>query len=144
MKHFSKLLGAITFILAAVLTGCSTKTTPAPLPTGNFTGQFIKIHLTPSTGKFDTVKANLNLTLNAATGFTVTGDTSTVHAGSYGAYAVSGSVIEFVDKTATTANLAKNNKIHLNGDLQYAYDGTNLQMFSSNDTLGYNYIFKVQ
>jgi len=130
-------------LFAVIMAGCSktgTDNNAIPLPTGSFTGQFLRIHKAIDDVKYDTVKATLQLSLSSATGFKITGDT-TLHAGSFGAYAVDGLYIQFVDQTASTKLTPA--KYHLQGIYDYAYDGTNLTIFASYaDTLSFQYRFK--
>jgi hypothetical protein len=137
---------ASLFLLGIIATGCLKTNQPTVvLPTGTFTGPFTIVHLSTKTGKLDTAKANLILTLSVATGFTVTGDTSKVHAGSHGTYDADGTYMAFSDKTlpaTATVNTPVPVKRHLNGIFQYKYDGTNLQIYGSNDTLAFSYVLK--
>ncbi len=141
MKH--KLLYILPFVIA--LGSCVKKSTPTPVltPTGTFTGTFTRLHQNPKTSKIDTLKANLQLALTSNNNFVITGDTSTVHAGSYGTYGFSSiysNLIQFIDKTAPTTGISV--KSHLNGVYQYYYDGSVFQLSASNDTLAYLYNLK--
>ena len=117
---------------------------PAPnVPEGTFAGRFSLYHLHSKTGVVDTLTANLILNMETATGYKVTGDTSTLHAGSYGSYLLNSTYtgIEFIDKTyPATGTPAKN---HLNGIYEYVYNGTTLQFEATDpaDTLIYFYNF---
>jgi len=117
---------------------------PNNTPEGTFTGKFQFSHLHSKTGVVDTLSANLILTMELKTGFAVTGDTSTLHAGSYGSYAVNSSYteIQFNDKTFPASGVPV--KDHLNGIYNYVYDGTNLQIsaYGAFDTLAYIYTMK--
>jgi len=141
----SKLLYSL-FSIAILASGClGSKNTPTPnnYPSGTFTGQFRLIHTNSSTGKHDTSSANIQLTLSTATGYKVTGDTLTLHAGSYGAYAINTNYISFQDITMPKIGTPK--KTHLNGAYQYYYDGSSVfQMIpaSSSDTLALQYDLK--
>jgi hypothetical protein len=108
---------------------------------GAYAGQFLRIHTHPATGAMDTVKANIDLSMETATGFKVTGDTSTVHAGSYGSYLVipTASEVEFFDKTFPLTGFPL--KTHLSGTYGYTFDGITLQItgFGAQDTLEYYY-----
>jgi hypothetical protein len=81
--------------------------------------------------------------METATGFKVTGDTTTIHAGSYGNYVVTTgtSQIQFEDKTWPLTGTPA--KIHLDGIYSYTYDGATLQMaaYDPADTLEYYYKF---
>jgi len=137
-------------LLLLFATGCfksNTNPNPVVLPSGTFSGPFVVIHLNSLTGKQDTSTANVILTMSLTTGYSVTGDTSTLQAGSKGSYVADGQYISFTDQTlpaGTTVvkppNVKKN---HLNGLYQYVYDGTNFQFYSTSaDTIGYTYVLK--
>ena len=140
--YYSVLLFSILFFCGC---GLDHTVTPTPLlPSGTFTGKFTYLHIHSNTGIIDTFTANLALSLDPTTGYKITGDTTTVHAGSYGSYVFSSdySQIGFLDKTyvATAVQL----KFHLNGAYQYTYDGSTLNMTQSSalDTAVYSYSFK--
>ncbi len=134
------------FLLLVIVfaSGClgEKATTPIPVPSGYFSGQFRKIHKSATTGKIDTLSCNLLLYLNTATGFSVGGDTSTVHAGSYGGYAITSSYIQFND--VTYSKTSTSTKTHLEGIYEYYYDGSTFQMLGTpvSDTLAYQYDLK--
>jgi hypothetical protein len=142
-KNFYILLCTLTVFVC----GCSINksNSPAPVtPSGTFAGQFMFLHLHSFTAKVDTFKANLQLVMQPTTGFKITGDTSTVHAGSYGSYVFGSDYteIDFIDKTyPATGTPVKN---HLSGVYQYTYDGSTLQMvaYGPLDTLAYIYNMK--
>ncbi len=141
-RRLSYLLPLLLLIVLAV--GCAKSpdsTDTIVLPVGTFTGQFTRIHLNPYTRKLDTIYANLTLTMAAATGYAITGDT-TKHAGSHGSYVVDGVNIAFSDQTlpTSTTSTAPPTKIHLNGVYSYVYTTTSMQITFSNDTLIYTYI----
>ena len=132
-------------VIVVFASGCfgNKNSAPAPaIPSGNFTGQFRRVHTSPRNGAMDTLKANLMLSLNVTTGFAVTGDTATVHAGSHGSYAIGSSYIEFSDVTFPPTGTPT--KIHLSGVYQYYYDGTVFQMVANSylDTISYQYDMK--
>ena len=138
-----KLLYALPFLM--LLAGCFSSSdksaAPVPFPSGNFTGQFRAIHQNSKTGYHDTLKATLQLSLSTTTGYKVTGDTATVHAGSFGQYAMNHTLVQFVDSTLPTTGTPK--KVHLSGYYQYYYDGTVFQMLAApSDTLVYQYDLK--
>jgi len=143
MKH--KLLYLFPFLLA-LTSGCfgSKNSTPIPSPDGTFSGQFRLIQKHSKTGISDTATANIQLVLDLTTGYKVTGDTSTLHAGSYGDYGVNSiyNTITFVDKTYPKTGIPT--KTHLNGQYQYYYDGSTFQMvaFGALDTLILQYNLK--
>ncbi|TWI95928.1 hypothetical protein JN11_04203 [Mucilaginibacter frigoritolerans] len=143
----SKLLYSLfTVTILALASGCiSNKNTPTPTnyPTGTFTGQFRLIRNNLTTGVHDTSSANIQLVLNATTGYSVTGDTSTLQAGSHGAYAINSNYIDFQD--ATYPKTGTPTKTHLNGIYQYYYDGSSVfQMLTASplDTLVLEYDLK--
>jgi hypothetical protein len=131
------------FFLLLPLAACIKENNTVPtvtLPTGTFSGVFMRIRLEPGTVKYDTVTANLQLALSQASGFAVTGDTSTVHAGSYGGYAANAFYIQFVDKTYNPN--VPSVKYHLEGIYNYAYNGSNLLIYVNYaDTLSLQYHF---
>jgi len=141
----------ILYLLPLLVLFAGSCTTPnvtppatALVPQGTYTGQFTLAHLDSKTGMLDTSKkANLMLNMETATGFKVTGDTATVHAGSYGGYIVTTSTgqVQFFDKTYPPTGTPA--KIHLDGIYDYTYDGTTLKIaaFGPLDTLEYFYKF---
>ena len=147
----SKIMNAkYTYLLALLFlcyTGCGKINTNVPnsiiVPSGNFTGVFKRVHV--KKGVYDTLKANILLSMSVNTGFRITGDTATVHAGSYGSYAVSNdyTTIQFLDATSATKGLTP--KVHLNGVYNYLYDGSRLQIVANSalDTLSYQYDLKL-
>ena len=137
-----KLLYAL-LILVVAASGCFTnKSAPTPIPAGTFTGEFRRVHVNLKTTVADTQKANITLNLDLTTGFAVTGDTSTVHAGSHGGYSISSTYALFNDVTYSPT--AKQTKVHLAGTYSYYYDGSTFQMVlnSAFDTLSYQYDLK--
>lgn len=125
-------LPLLVLLSAGCLKNNNADNNATPVPTGTFSGQFIRLHKNQA-GVIDTVKASLVLTLDVKTGYKVTGDT-TKHAGSYGDFALDPNYFLFDDKTynATGPNL----KSHLTGQYLYAYDGTRLQLQQTSiDTL---------
>jgi len=136
-----------SLILIGLASGCAPKPVSpvvAAGPEGTFTGQFMYIHIHSKTGVIDTSKANIQLQMEQSTGFKVTGDTSTVHAGSFGSYIVNTTYgqVDFLDHTYPTTGTPT--KFHLNGIYAYNYDGTILKMvaYSAFDTLTYFYTLK--
>ncbi len=115
---------------------------PATGPSGTFAGQFRLLHRSTDKVPFDTTKSNLTITLNSGTNsFAVSGDTTTVHAGSHGTYTISSPYINFTDQTYPKAGTPA--KTHLSGLYQYYYDGTVFQLLSySVDTLSLQYDLK--
>ena len=111
-----------------------------PYPLGIFTGKFTRIHKSYYPLKYDTATAALKLVLSTSTGFAITGDTSTVHAGSYGSFSENASYMGFNDATYYPA--AWPAKTHLSGVYMYTYDGLDLNFSNSvADTLWNNYTF---
>lgn len=135
-------------LLLLSASGCLKNSEPAPAstggPVGTFAGLFMYLHKHAKTGVIDTVKANVILSMQPTVGFKVTGDTSTVHAGSYGTCIVNSTynVINFNDSTYPATGTPT--KIHLNGLYQYAYDGSVFQLIaqSTSDTVAYLYNLK--
>ena len=116
---------------------------PQPPLIGVFSGQFLFVHRRLTVLPYDTVKANVVLTLQGTPSntFAVTGDT-TQHAGSHGSFTLFSGVIFFNDVTYPQ-NGTKPAKLHLSGSYEYYYDGTNLQMLgASADTAVFEYVLK--
>lgn len=143
MKH--KLIYLLPLLLA-LGTGClkSHQNTPLPEPSGTFSGQFKILHKTLSTNVIDTLKkANISIILNGGTKvYSVTGDTSTAQAGSFGTYTISSPFINFNDKTYSATSTST--KTHLRGLYQYYYDGTALIIAAGSDTLSLQYDLRRQ
>lgn len=121
--------------------------TPFNVPDGNFSGKFLTLHKNTTTGKYDTTKtANLQLYISTSSGYKVTGDTATVHAGSYGDFAMDPNYIQFLDKTVAAGTGVVPNKVHLNGVYQYYFDGSTVFQLQQAylDTLVYQYDFRKQ
>jgi len=128
--------------------GCAANKASAPVPVsaapvGTFSGHFEVIHQRV-TG-IDSASANITLDMEAATGFKVTGDTSTVHEASYGGFIVyqANATIYFQDHD-TYQPAGAPAKVHLNGLYNYSYDGTTLQIGYTSylDTLVLKYDLK--
>lgn len=141
-----KLIYLLPFVIMA-LAGCSkasSDSTPVPVPSGTFSGTFKILRQDKNNVNlpYDTVtKIPFVMTLNTTTGFQVVSDTSTIHAGSHGDYAVNGTYAYFDDKTYPKTGTPA--KIHLSGYYPYGYDGTNFQFYASfADTLVYLYTLK--
>ena len=138
----------LLFLIAPIVVltcGCfgSKNTAPAPsIPGGTFSGQFRLVHTSSKTGLQDTLSANIQLSMDLSTGYKVTGDTATVHAGSYGAYNVGASYITFQDKTFPKTGTPA--KTHLNGSYLYSYDGVAFKMMANSlqDTISLQYDLK--
>jgi hypothetical protein len=116
---------------------------PAPAVSGTFTGEFTLYHINPVTNTARADSTMLNLSVETATGFKVTGDTTTLHAGSYGSYVGDSgtSQIAFDDKTLPPTGTPA--KVHLNGLYNYKYNATTLELltYGPQDTLEYFYKF---
>lgn len=133
-------------LLVILAEGCfKTNTNPVPAPpapSGTFAGQFKLYHRHTDKVPYDSLTANITIKL-VASGYTytVTGDTTTLHAGSYGTYGISSPYMIFNDKTFSAS--APVTKTHLSGYYLYNYDGTNLLLYaSSSDTLILGYALK--
>ncbi len=130
-------------LLATLAAGCggTKKNAPQPIPDGNYTGQFRLIHVHSDTRTKDTLKTNLQISMSQSLAFKVTGDTSTLHAGSYGTFTANGDYgsINFDDKTYPTTGTPT--KTHLNGSYQFLINGDKLEMeaFGALDTLVLQY-----
>ena len=134
-------------VAVACLYGCAGKTnvlpnTPVPV-SGTYSGQFKLYHVSLQDKITRVDSANLSLNMEIATGFKITGDTTTLHAGSNGSYQVNSyqSQILFADKTFPVSGPPA--KVHLSGYYVYHYDGTTLQLvaYGQQDTLQYFYKF---
>ncbi|MDB4921385.1 hypothetical protein [Mucilaginibacter sp.] len=134
--------------LLAILTGgClggGNKTAPTPIPDGTYSGQFRLLHIHTDRITIDTVKTNIVVYMSPSSTYTVTGDTSTVHAGSKGSFRADpvNNVITFTDNTYSST--APVTKTHLTGTYAYAYDGVNFKMeaYGAQDTLRLQYDLK--
>lgn len=142
-----KILYLLPFLIMA-LSSClkdNTDTTPLPVPSGTFSGQFIIYHKSKATGKIDTTKSNFTMDMNttAVAGYKVTSDTTTTHAGSYGDFSINPQYILFVDKTASTTGVPPA-KVHLAGVYVYQFDGSSVFKFytTASDTIIYQYDLK--
>ncbi len=133
---------------AACLYGCAGKTnilpsTPVPV-SGTFAGQFKLYHVNPVTNKVRVDSANLGLVMEIATGYKITGDTTTLHAGSYGSYQVNSYTTQILFADNTFPPGGSSAKVHLSGSYNYHYDGSTLQLvtYGPQDTLQYFYNLK--
>ena len=107
----------------AMSCGSTKSENPTPLPDGSYSGEFRLIHVHNDNTR-DTSKANITVYISpVSTGtYSVTGDTTTLHAGSKGNYEFySNGTVQFADKTYSAS--APTTKTHLNGLYSYAYDG---------------------
>ena len=131
-------------LLMVCLAGCLSKPAaviPTPHPKGSFSGKFWRFHFTKATSKIDTLIANITLVLDSAGNYSVGGDTTSVHAGSFGKWGLGvGDDLVFTDKTLPATGTPT--KQHLDGDYLYSYDGSTLQLLKGiGDTLSYQYSF---
>lgn len=122
---------------------------PTPLPnlTGSWSGYFYKLRINAAKTGMDTAnKVALNLSLNTVTGYTITGDTATVHGGSFGGFQYDNAVFLFGDKSYAAS--APQTKVHLDGYYDYLYTAAQNRLQMSyefaNDTLVYYYDFRKQ
>jgi hypothetical protein len=132
-------------LLLALATGCmksnDQESTPIAVPEGNFTGQFKAIKKKATGGGYDTLKTTFLMNISKATGFRVKGDTTVLHAGGNGNFAMDANYIQFADSVYAGNGLKP--KYHLIGVYRYAYDGTNFQFYrTSSDTLALVYDLK--
>lgn len=143
-----KLLYLLT-LLAAIVYGCggSKNSNVQPIPDGTYSGEFRRLHIhSNNTSIIDTMKTNLVVYISpVSTGtYTVTGDTSTVHAGSKGSFIADGAnhTMFFIDNTYPKSGPVT--KTHLNGSYAYSYDGSAFKMvaYGPLDTLVLQYDLK--
>ena len=118
-----------------------------PIPDGTYSGEFRRLHIhSENRSIIDTVKTNLILHFAPVSSgaFTVTGDTSTVHAGSKGSFIADGAnhTLFFIDNTYPKVGTPA--KTHLSGSYAYQYDGSALKIaaFGPQDTLALQYDLK--
>ncbi|MDB5031519.1 hypothetical protein [Mucilaginibacter sp.] len=134
------------FLPAVILaTGCiksASTPPPPPIPSGTFSGQFKLYQRHTDRVPYDSLITNITVTLKTPDyTYAVTGDTITLHAGSYGTYGISGPYMIFNDKTSSPT--PPYTKSHLSGGYLYNYNGTNLLLYaSSSDTLILGYSLK--
>ncbi|HEY5328207.1 MAG TPA: hypothetical protein VIJ27_14485 [Mucilaginibacter sp.] len=133
-------------LLLLAFAGSCLKTKHAPAASslqGSFTGQFMFLHTPNNSTTVDTLKANIQLDMLANSSYQVTGDTSTLHAGSHGAFLIgTNNAIQFFDQTYPVSGTPT--KIHLSGQYQYSYDGIVLRLngFGPLDTVAYEYVLR--
>jgi hypothetical protein len=148
LKDMKRLIYVLPLLLT-LAAGCidNGNNTPAPDPSGTFTGEFRRIHRNTDLS-IDTTKATIKVIIEPGVGYHVLGDTATLHAGSKGHYGISGNGIMFVDNTlpapvsgAPTPPAPK--KVHLNGEYLFVYNGSIFQMVKVvGDTLSLQYDLK--
>ena len=132
-------------VFMVVAASCKkTEQTPFVLPEGNFIGTFTRIHYNIRTAKLDTATANLIVKLSAATGFSVTGDTTKYHAGSHGSYIANPYNMQFLDQTLVPNTPLYPGKEHLAGIYNYSLSDGNLKIAANNDTIGVYYNLQQQ
>lgn len=145
MKHkLLYFLPLLSLFAAGCIKSVSSTATPPPVLNGTYTGEFRYLHRHNGSAFYDTIKSSIIVTMvNSSATYTVTGDTSTLHAGSYGTYGYNATYINFADKTYPTSGTPA--KFHLNGAYLYYYDGTTFQMLATpTDTSSYEYDLKKQ
>lgn len=130
-------------LFAILVIGCTKTQAPAKPSAlqGSYSGQFYFIHTPANATKPDTLTAPVQLNLTADQGFSVTGDTSKLHAGSRGFYQIATSIeIDFFDQTYPQSGPAPVKK-HLSGNYRYTFDGVDLDLTASDpmDTVHYKY-----
>jgi hypothetical protein len=134
---------ALIAMMVAVTSSClknnSSVTTSVTIPIGTFSGKFAYLHRKTDNVAFDTLLANIVLTTSATgTTYAVTGDTTTLHAGSMGSFQINSTYMDFVDSTVPKSGIVT--KKHLNGLYLYAFDGTTLKLLmNQSDTASYQY-----
>ena len=142
MKNKLLYLFLFLVILAAGCKKGSSTAPPPPIPSGTFSGQFKLYQRHTDKVPYDSLITNI--TVNFKTPdytYAVTGDTTTLHAGSYGSFGVASPYMIFTDKTYSRTT--PYTKSHLSGSYLYNYDGTNLLLYaSSSDTLILGYSLK--
>jgi len=133
-----KLFYLLPLLLAAGMGCVKSNYQPPLLPSGTFSGTFGYLHRANDRINFDTLKASTTLALNTNGTFAVTGDTTTLQAGSFGTYALNASQIQFGDKTYSATGTSV--KKHLNGIYAYSYDGSNFNLlYNISDTISMQY-----
>jgi hypothetical protein len=142
MKHKILYLFLFLIIIAAGCVKSASNTPPPPVPSGTFNGQFKLYHRHTDKVPYDSLITNITITFKTPDfTYAVTGDTTTLHAGSYGTYGVSVPYMIFNDKTYNPT--APYTKTHLSGTYLYNYDGTTLILQASSvDTLILGYVLK--
>jgi hypothetical protein len=135
-----KKLFGLLIVSLALIAGCAKEEeTPLVIPEGKFSGKFTRLRLNKTTNKIDTLNANLVITFSTANGYAVLSDTSVVHAGSKGSYAVDRFFMQFGNTTIPVGPVPTTGKVHLAGIYDYTYKGNSLKFARSNDTLAYYY-----
>ena len=130
----------LPLLLIFIVACTKNNVTPTLLPSGTFSGTFLRLHLNKN-NTIDSAKVSTVLVMETATGYAVTSDTSTFQAGSKGNYIFgTNNFVEFLDVTYPATGIPA--KTHLFGIYQYSFDGTNLLMAASTDSLGYQYTLK--
>jgi|GEM_PF-3822114 len=147
MKRILFLLPFLIMLMSSCLKHNDVETTPLPDLTGNWSGYFYKLRINTAKNGMDTAnKVALNFSLNKVTGYTITGDTATVHGASFGSFQYDYSTFLFGDKSYN-ASLPQT-KVHLDGYYDYLYTSAQNRLQMSyeftNDTLVYYYDFRKQ
>lgn len=141
MKRYLLYFSALLLVSAVAACVKSVPYVPAATPTtGTYKGTFKHLYRANNTLPYDTIaKANVTMLLDATAGtYTVTADTTTILAGSYGAYAFVSGYMVFTDKTYPKTGVPS--KIHLSGYYAYGVSGSNFNLLGAvADTAGYLY-----
>jgi hypothetical protein len=139
IKIYSLALIAIIAVISGCLKNTSNVTQVVNIPNGTYSGTFAYLHRPNNIVPFDTLKANIVLTMSSTdASYAVTGDTTTLHAGSKGLFQLNSTNIDFADSTIPKSGVVT--KKHLNGLYLYAFDGTILKiLLNQSDTASYQY-----
>lgn len=141
----------LLYLLAAtamIIYGCGggKSNAPTPIPDGTYSGEFRRLHIHPDNRNIiDTLKTNLIVYISpvSAGTYTVTGDTSTIHAGSKGTFVADGPNHTIIFNDQTYSSSAPVTKTHLTGAYAYTYDGSSFKMAAFGaDTLVLQYDLK--
>ncbi|PTQ95051.1 hypothetical protein C8P68_106266 [Mucilaginibacter yixingensis] len=147
MKRILFLLPFLIMLVSSCMKSANVDPTPLPNLTGNWSGYFYKLRINAAKTGMDTAnKVALSLSLNSTTGYTISGDTATVHGGSFGGYQYDYSTFLFGDKSYNVS--LPQTKVHLDGYYDYLYTAAQNRLQISyefaNDTLVYYYDFRKQ
>jgi hypothetical protein len=148
VKNAKTMKRNLLFLLPLLLSlgvACTPKTdvTPVQAPYGTFTGQFgALIKKSATSAGYDTIRDSITLKMTSPAAYAVTGDTTTIHAGSKGSFAYNRYYIQFNDSTKVTTGTGT--KFHLKGVYQYGYNGAALtiERYSNTDTALIRYVLK--
>jgi hypothetical protein len=113
-------------------------------PLGTFAGECMRLRKNAYNYKIDTARVNLTLVLSTNTGYRLTGDTTTWHAGSYGSF--SEDFVNMIFNDASLSPYYASKKVRLlSGLYTYDYAGNTLVISPGgvqSDTLRYIYTLK--